>query len=100
MTSRRYRVLNKQFPIMKKRCVSCPFNPDGDAILRESVLSRTLFQSSQLCHHPILSRRKETHLCRGQRDVQLELLARMGMIEAPTDEAFEKRWKELQRKDV
>ena len=60
-----------------------------------NVLDRTLFQSSQICHHPVLHGKKETHLCRGQRDEQLELLFRMGWIEEPTDAAFAKRSRDL-----
>lgn len=83
----------KGWPVMKAKCSTCPFANDPE--LAQAVLDRTLFQSSQICHHPALHGKKETHLCRGQRDVQLELLARMGMIDAPTDEAFTKRSREL-----
>lgn len=73
---------------MPAKCATCPFNENGDKALRNAVLSKTLLQASQICHHPALSGKPETHLCRGARDEQLTLLFRMRLIEAPTDEAF------------
>jgi hypothetical protein len=80
---------------MAAKCASCPFREGHDGELASKVLDRTLFQSSQICHHPVLYGKRETHLCRGQRDIQLELLARMGMIDEPSDEAFARRSREL-----
>ena len=80
---------------MPAKCTTCPFGENGDRRLAANVLDRTLFQSSQICHHPVLHGKNETHLCRGQRDEQLELLYRMGWIEEPTDAAFAKRSQEL-----
>lgn len=73
---------------MKSKCSSCPFGGNGDPELRESVISRNLLNQSQICHHPTLSGKAETHLCRGARDVQLVWLYRLGFIEQPTDRAF------------
>lgn len=72
-----------------------PFSETGDKRLAAAVLDRTLFQSSQICHHPRLNGKKETHLCRGQRDEQLVLLHRMGLIDEPTDAAFTAKSREL-----
>lgn len=80
---------------MKAKCATCPFGENGDKQVAANVLNRTLFQSSQICHHPTLYRKRETHLCRGQRDEQLVLLQRMGLLEEATDAAFEKRSREL-----
>lgn len=79
---------------MKFLCASCPFQPGGDAHLRASIEARA-FSNSQICHHPVLNGKKETHLCRGSRDYQLEMLYRLGFIVAPTDEAFALKSKEL-----
>jgi len=38
---------------------------------------------------PRLFGRQETHLCRGTRDRQIELMHRLGVIPEPTDEAWE-----------
>lgn len=84
----------KGWPVMPAKCSSCPFSM-ADRSFANAVLDRTLFQSSQICHHPVLHGKKETHLCRGQRDEQLVLLHRMGWIEEATDAAFAKRSREL-----
>jgi hypothetical protein len=70
-------------------CATCPFGEDGDPDLRESVISRIVtLQASQICHHPALHGKRQTHLCRGARTFQLTILHRMGMIAEPADQAF------------
>ncbi len=76
------------WPIMKEKCASCPFREDGDKQIRNSVMERTILQASQICHHPALHGKEQTHLCRGARDEQLTILYRMGLIPEATDEAF------------
>lgn len=85
----------KGWPIMPAKCRTCPFGEHGDPHLAAAVLDRTLFQSSQICHHPALDGEPETHLCRGQRDHQLQLLYHMGLIDEATDEAFTRKSKAL-----
>lgn len=82
-------------PVMKAKCKTCPFGPNGDPELRAMVTSR-LLQVSQSCHSTGLVRGKpDTHICRGARDVQNDLMFKLGIIEAPTDEAWEKKRNEL-----
>lgn len=81
-------------PVMTSRCTTCPFNPDGDPHTRQTVLNRIL-EASQICHHPALHDKPETHLCRGARDVQLELMHRLKVIPEPTDTAWAEKWKEI-----
>jgi len=77
------------WPVMAHCCASCPFGEHGDPRVKKSVVSRLLTLShSQICHHPALHGKRETHLCRGARDFQLNLLHRMGFLSEPTDEAF------------
>ncbi len=78
----------RNWPVMAEKCASCPFRQDGDHELAERVLERTILQASQICHHPVVKGKKETHLCRGARDVQLQILHGMGWIDEPTDDAF------------
>lgn len=79
----------KGMPVMPAMCKSCPFAEGGDMRLRVAVMDRTGLDHSQLCHHPrTVGKKKETHLCRGARDHQLELLHRLKFISEPTDEAF------------
>lgn len=73
---------------MAEKCASCPFREDGDRVLCANILARTLLQAQQVCHHPRMHGKKETHLCRGARDEQLTVLHRLGWIDSPTDQAF------------
>lgn len=85
----------RNWPVRKTMCPSCPFREGGDRELAARVLDRTLFKASQICHHPVLHGAKEHELCRGARNEQLTLLHRMRLIDAPTDEAFTRKSKEL-----
>ena len=78
----------RNWPVMAAKCESCPFREGGDIELRNRVMERTVLQASQICHHPRLHGKKETHLCRGARDEQLTILFRLGMLPEPTDKAF------------
>ena len=80
---------------MPNRCPSCPFNPKGDVQTRMMVTERCLSEASQICHHPRLKDKKETHLCRGARDVQLRVFYEYKFIDAPTDEAWDSKRREL-----
>jgi len=80
---------------MKKQCATCVLRKDDrgryvDRTLAISVMNRCLTQASQVCHHPRLEGKPETHLCRGARDYQIEFFYRLGFLSAPTDLA----WKE------
>ena len=81
------------FPVMKKKCGTCPFrtNEQGkynDAQLVNRIKKDILTEASQICHHPRLDGKEETHLCRGARDYQLEIFHRIGFLDAPTDDAW------------
>jgi hypothetical protein len=81
---------------MKQQCATCPFGPNGDPLVHAGVVERMVkFQGSQICHHPALQGKPETHLCRGARDLQLNIMTAMGIIEAPTDKAFMAKWEEI-----
>lgn len=75
-------------PVMASQCASCPFREGGDTKLQAAIIARTALQAIQICHHPRLHSKKETHLCRGARDHQLTLLYRIGLLPKPTDKAF------------
>lgn len=80
---------------MKEKCASCPFRADGNADLASMVMQRTALGASQICHHPRLKGKRETHLCRGARDIQLRTLVAIGLLKEPTDEAFTAESKRL-----
>lgn len=71
--------------VNKTFCKTCPFAPDGDEVLAETVKGRIGLAQSQYCHGT-----DNRTLCRGARNWQLLILHRLGYIEAATDAAFEK----------
>lgn len=82
------------YPVMSTKCETCPFrtndkgrHPDG--ALAAQIQQKCLTKASQICHHPRLSEQNQTHLCRGARDFQLEIFYRIGVINEPTDAAWE-----------
>jgi hypothetical protein len=85
----------RDFPIMPHQCSSCPLRTDKrgrypDPRLAASVIERCVTRASQICHHPRLHDKPETHLCRGARDFQITIFYRLGFLKEPTDAA----WKE------
>ena len=90
------------YPVMRAPCATCPFRADRrgrhpDPKLVEKILGRTLSQASQICHHPTLSGKEQTHLCRGARDFQIAMFHRLGVLDAPTEEAWERRRQALEK---
>lgn len=87
----------KDFPVMKKKCKTCPFHEQDESQIRlaNKVRIQCMTVSSQICHHPALYDKPEDSLCRGARDYQLDIFYKLGTIEAPTDEAWQKRREEL-----
>ena len=83
------RVNIASWPVMRKKCPTCPFRPDSPLAEHRGSVEARLLDSSQICHHPVLHGKKEDHLCRGARDIQLEILFRLGVIREATDEAWE-----------
>lgn len=84
---------------MKKQCSTCVFAKNEDGSWLNPVLAKLvegrMWSCSQVCHHPSLFGRRETHLCRGTRDRHIEIFHRMGFLEEPTDAAWEAKRKEL-----
>ncbi len=88
------------WPVMKGKCPTCPFNKSENGLeaspdIANTVRSRCITEASQICHHPRLHGKKENHLCRGARDFQLDIFHRLGLLETPTDEAWEKKMLEI-----
>lgn len=81
-------------PTMPTKCKTCPFRDENKCTgVAESVTKRVLSSGSQICHSTGWP--KGTHLCRGARDVQLDVMHKLGVIESPTDAAWEAKRKEL-----
>ncbi|WP_347990312.1 hypothetical protein [Methylomonas sp. AM2-LC] len=87
--------------VMKCMCQTCPFNKhenikDQSPEIANMVRSRCLTKASQICHHPRMHGKKESHLCRGARDFQLEIFSLLGVISEPTDAAWKEAYEQLQ----
>jgi hypothetical protein len=70
-------------PLMKKSCKTCPFKvlPDGrmlDQEMANTVTSRTLFNSQQICHSTEGKNRKPKNRCAGSWNHNYEIYKRMG----------------------
>lgn len=90
------------WPVMPKQCASCVLRTDErgryvDEHLASSVIERCITRASQICHHPRLNGKRETHLCRGARDYQLMIFYRIGFLSEPTDRAWKAKTDAIQR---
>lgn len=91
-------------PLCRVMCATCPFR-DGSptGYLRTDLTMSALAEASRICHSTgsdnAFHRRtgKPSALCRGARDVQLNYFASIGFLDAPTDEAWAKKWAERQK---
>lgn len=93
------------FPVMDKKCGSCPFRIDSrglyfDCKLVDRIKIDILSNSSQICHHPRLIGKEETHLCRGARDYQLKMFYRLVFLDSSTDKAWNEKNKALKKKYI
>lgn len=86
----------------KTRCATCPFRRKGWTEVREFLSMRALNEATPVCHSsgPDALKRgrhwlRESHACRGARDLQLRLFAGIGFISEATDAAWAAKAKEL-----
>ena len=91
----------KRLPVQPSMCSTCPFRPGSPyAHLVPTLTASALQEKSRICHSTgtsaIMGRTgKPELLCRGARDVQMQVFHRMGFIEAATDEAWDRKCQEL-----
>lgn len=85
-------------PVMPQMCKTCPWQPRSPyKYLTADLAASALNEASRICHstggNNAINRRtgKPERLCRGARNVQLQYFAAIKFIEAPTDEAWEKK---------
>lgn len=95
----RGRMPNKM-PVMKEQCATCPFREHSEhRELMPVLIMSALTEASRICHHTgvnaLYRTKKPEQLCRGAREMQLRYFYHIGYIEAPTDEAWDKKLKEL-----
>jgi hypothetical protein len=91
----------RRTPIMAAMCVTCPFREGSPfAYLAPVLTDSALTHASRICHSTGSNAIQEhtgkpERICRGARNVQLESLHRSGFLDAPTDEAWERKCLEL-----
>ena len=90
--------------LMSEMCGTCPFREDSPLkFLRPELERSALTECSRICHstggntvvHPLSKTKSKSKLCRGARDAQLRAFHAMGFLDAPTDEAWARKCKEL-----
>jgi hypothetical protein len=85
-------------PVNPNKCRTCPFAHSHETAiaLQSSIIARMLDDGgSQICHGTEGANREPRSLCRGARDHMLTLFFRMQFIDAPTDEAWDDKRREL-----
>lgn len=88
--------------IQPKMCATCPFREGSPyAYLVPELIESAMTKASRICHstgaNNAINKRtgKKPMLCRGARDMQLQMFAASGFLESPTDEAWNKKCKEM-----
>lgn len=80
-------------PLRKTLCETCPFKKGSKYACLEPTITESALTATRICHNTgtnIIGGETgiEEHLCRGSRQFQLRLMHALGVIDAPTDEAW------------
>ena len=77
----------RTYPVMEKPCKTCPFAGENPVQIMPKryadFIDNLAGKGQHLCHGA-----HNKAICRGGRNIQLRLLCAMGMLNEPTDEAF------------
>ena len=94
----------KTLPVRETMCATCPWRPGSKAAPLEEILTeRILNEASHICHstgsNNAFNKRtgKPPMICRGGRNVQLQVMFALGVIKAPTDEAWAEAWAKMKK---
>lgn len=89
-------------PVRSTMCATCPFRKGSPyAYLAADLATSALDTASRICHSTGANNALHKHtgkperLCRGARDIQLQVFAAMGVISEPTDEAWTTKCQEM-----
>lgn len=89
---------NKDLPLRATMCPTCPFKPGSkNADLIPFLTERSMTDASHICHSTGKDNafHKDTglpeHICRGAREVQLTFFHRLGFLDEPTMENWNKK---------
>lgn len=102
--SRKDGKVKKLGPVRATMCATCPFRPGSKYKYLADDLGRSaLNEASRICHSTGANNAinkntgKRPMICRGARDLQLMLMAALGVIEAPTDKAWAEAWAKIKK---
>lgn len=89
-------------PVRRTMCGTCPYREGSEyAYLKDDLTRSAMSEASRICHSTGsdngIHRRTgvPSHICRGSRDVQLQMFHSIGVIDAPTDEAWNNKRVEI-----
>ncbi len=81
-------------PVRETMCATCPFRAGSKYAHLVPGIALSALAVARICHstgaNNSINKRtgKKPHICRGARDLQLCRMARLGVIDRPTDEAW------------
>lgn len=87
----------KDLPVRATQCSTCPFKKGSGEqyeCLAPTLTVQIMESSSHICHQTGSNNAfhartgQPPHLCRGARDIQLQMFCALGAIAEPTDEAW------------
>lgn len=91
----------KTIPLMAVMCSTCPFKDNSPTkYLADDLAISAITDASRICHstgsNGLRGRTgKPSRLCRGARNIQLQVFCTLGVIEHPTDEAWAAAWEKM-----
>lgn len=85
--------MKNDMPVCKTMCETCPFKKGSPYANLAPSLTESAMTVARICHstgsNAINARTgKPEHVCRGARQVQLQMMHRLEVIAEPTDEAW------------
>lgn len=92
----------KPLPVREAMCATCPFRETGWKEVRSLLCERALNEASPICHSTgsgalVKTRQKGALICRGARDLQIQVFHAIGFLKEATDEAWNKKAAQLCR---
>ena len=69
--------------VQPERCKTCPWRV-GNQELITKITAKVLNHSNHICHN------HDTKVCRGSRDVQIQVFHRLGVLEVPTHQGYKR----------
>jgi hypothetical protein len=74
--------------VMSNMCKTCPFRVGNNELINK-ITHRVLNESNHICHTDNIK------ICRGSRNLQLQVFYDIGILSAPTDNAYNQTLKQF-----